>query len=433
MIKINNEEEINKIKNLFEKSINEIEFKIKDIYINNIKVKENLKNIKRIENKKYSLDDILIDKKNELNFLKQLLIIKERKKLNFQEVISKYLSQLILIDNEINKKIDTLNQKNYIVEKKQKIINSLFEDFNNEFENNLYSKKKENFKKNINNTYNYHLLKEKLENEELNLKNTSLISDSDRINKYINRQSFSNTIKNLKKNLLNDKNKFNLNKNKLLKEEKKQNFINEININEEIKDEKDNLDINIIKENKLKRENDGSKEMNDFQNKINFEANKNLKNSRDYLKYLISQNEELRQNKKKREKYESFIKFFFEKIKKYKNNLNKKIFNLLINYNDSLKLKQILNNFVKKNKENIISKIIKVLQNSSQIYNKIKQEEIINDYEFLNKIKNNDNKKNEYTIKDFENNLNEIKNINHEIKDFQNRISIFINKIMEEP
>lgn len=79
-----NQRDISKINYLFEKSFKEMELKMRDVSINNIKVKENLKEIKRLENKKYSLDEIISDKKSELNVLKQLLILKENKKLIFK-------------------------------------------------------------------------------------------------------------------------------------------------------------------------------------------------------------------------------------------------------------------------------------------------------------------------------------------------------------
>ena len=116
---------INNINNLFEKSLTDIESKMKELFINKIKIKENIKSIKHYENKNILLDNVIRDKKAELNILKQLLLLKEKKKLNFDFIISKYLSH-ILGSNNINNNInqDILNKRR---------VNSLLEGFNNEF------------------------------------------------------------------------------------------------------------------------------------------------------------------------------------------------------------------------------------------------------------------------------------------------------------
>ena len=116
---------INNINNLFEKSLSDIESKMKELFINKIKIKENIKSIKHYENKNILLDNVIRDKKAELNILKQLLLLKEKKKLNFDFIASKYLSH-ILGSNNINNNInqDILNKRR---------VNSLLEGFNNEF------------------------------------------------------------------------------------------------------------------------------------------------------------------------------------------------------------------------------------------------------------------------------------------------------------
>ena len=116
---------INNINNLFEKSLTDIESKMKELFINKIKIKENIKSIKHYENKNILLDNVIRDKKAELNILKQLLLLKEKKKLNFDFITSKYLSH-ILGSNNINNNInqDILNKRR---------VNSLLEGFNNEF------------------------------------------------------------------------------------------------------------------------------------------------------------------------------------------------------------------------------------------------------------------------------------------------------------
>ena len=73
------QKEINHAKLIFDTTIKEIELKIKDMCINDLIIKENLNKIKKIENENNYLDDILYDKKSELNLLKQLLILKQKK------------------------------------------------------------------------------------------------------------------------------------------------------------------------------------------------------------------------------------------------------------------------------------------------------------------------------------------------------------------
>ena len=66
---------IDNLNNLFEKSLKEIESKMKELFLNEIKIKENVKTIKNLENKNIYLDNAIKDKKTELNILKQLTLI----------------------------------------------------------------------------------------------------------------------------------------------------------------------------------------------------------------------------------------------------------------------------------------------------------------------------------------------------------------------
>ena len=116
---------MNNINILFEKSFKDIESKMKELFINKIKIKENIKSIKYYENKNIFLDNVIQDKRAELNILKQLLLLKEKKKLNFDFIISKYLSHILGSNNKNN----NVNQD--ILNKRR--VNSLLEGFNNEF------------------------------------------------------------------------------------------------------------------------------------------------------------------------------------------------------------------------------------------------------------------------------------------------------------
>ena len=116
---------IDNLNNLFEKSLKEIESKMKELFLNEIKIKENVKTIKNLENKNIYLDNAIKDKKTELNILKQLLVLKEKKKLNFEFIISKCLSEIKIPEDKNEEK-----NQNLINRKK---VNSLLEDFNKEF------------------------------------------------------------------------------------------------------------------------------------------------------------------------------------------------------------------------------------------------------------------------------------------------------------
>ena len=425
-----NQRDISKINYLFEKSFKEMELKMRDVSINNIKVKENLKEIKRLENKKYSLDEIISDKKSELNVLKQLLILKENKKLDFQDIVSKYLNQLISIDDKMNKKIDKLEQKNYIVEKKKKIINSLVECFNNEFNNCLNNNNNINDKNDMNKKFKKYkslLFEEKLtkinndcyENENLNLDNINIINNKKKDNDNGKNEDFIKEEKkdiyndfhgSINKTTINDINNRKNNNNEKKRGSKKNNRINEANIKAK--------NMNNLDEQKK----------NSILNEINFVPNKNLLNPRNNLKNIIMQNEKDKYNRKKKENNIKFIKIILAITKKIVIRLNKKTFNLLIVFNNSLKLKIILDKYNKI----IIPKIIKLLKNSSKIYN-AEKENIIDENEFLKEIRNNndENNKNKYAIENFEKNLNKIKEVNEEIKEIEKKMNDFIYKIME--
>ena len=117
--------EQNTINTLFEKSFKEIESKMKELFISEIKIKENIKSIEYYKNKNINLENTIKEKQNELHILKQLLILKEKKKLNFDYIIQKYLSQLLISKNKVN------NIEQEEINKNK--INSLLEGFNNEF------------------------------------------------------------------------------------------------------------------------------------------------------------------------------------------------------------------------------------------------------------------------------------------------------------
>ena len=351
---------IDNMNNLFEKSFKEIESKMKELFLNKIQIKENVKEIKNLENKNIYLDNAIKDKKNELNILKQLLVLKEKKKLNFEFIISKYLSDVI-IPKEKNeeKNQDILNKKK---------VNTLINEFNNEFNYYLNKNKKKSKKK-------LHRYKSDLFNKELLKKN-----QEDFINK--NNKNNNNNINNNKNIIFDNQNKVR-------------------NISE--KNEKNNLKL-----------------------KINYEGNKNLKKSRENLEYYFLKN--IKEKQSKLDKI-SFIKLIFLKINIHKFNTNKEIFYKLVLIYKLYKFKDYLNYI--NIKKTIISTIKTIIIKSSEIYNINKNQEIINDDEFLENIilKKYNEIESKNKIKNYKNGLEKMKNINNQIYEVNLKLINFIEKI----
>jgi len=347
---------MNKINNLFEKSCKEIESKMKELFLNKIKIKENIKSINHYENKNIYLDKAINDKKKELNILKQLLLLKEKKKLNFDLIISKYLPHIITSNDENNDNNPNISS--------QKRVNSLLEGFNNEF--------------------NYYL-------------NMNKIKSKKKLHRY-NSDLFNKEL--LKKN--------------------HEDYINKNKIN--------NNDKNIIIKDENKIRNISEKHYKNNYNIINYEGNKNFKKSRENLEYYLSQIKE----KNNKINFNSFAKILFLKISKYKSNLNSFFLNQLINLYKINKLSDLLC-FINI-KKSIISKIKIVLVKSQELYNFSKNEEIVDDNEFLNNINLNEFNKENNNNKIFEyiNSLEELKDINNKINDLNIRINNFIGKIDED-
>ena len=186
---------------LFEKSLKDIEAKMKELFINKIKIKENVKSIQHYENKNFYLDNVIKDKKTELGILKQLLILKEKKKSNFDYIISKYFSHIIMLNNK-NKEI----KPNVINEKK---VNSLLKAFNNEFNYYLNLDKKNSKKK-------LHRYNSDLFNKELLKKNNEDFNNNDYNNHNYKPLINNNKIKNISKKANNNFNNINYEGNKNL-------------------------------------------------------------------------------------------------------------------------------------------------------------------------------------------------------------------------
>ena len=368
--------EIKTINTLFEKSFTEIESKMKELFINDIKIHENIKSIENYESKSNYLDNIIIDRKQELKILKQLLLLKEQKKLNFEYIISKYLIQIISSTNKNNQKIE----QNFNLNEKKKRVNSIIKNFSNEF--NFYLTKDKNNKKKL------HRYNSDLFNKELNKKNISNILNNDINNNIVNINN--------KPNIINI------------------NTIN-ININENYENKSDGIHGKKIED---------KKDKNAKRNIINYIPNKNLKKSRENLEYYLMKNNKDKPNKNIKLNYTHFTKLIFEKIVNHINRNNKSILVLLYNIYIKIKLKDLLCFNTLKNL--FLSKIITFMKKSSDIYNN-KENEIQNDDEFLENINLNFNEYNNMNnIDKYKNNLMELKNINKEINDINGQIIYFI-------
>ena len=163
--------EQNTINTLLEESFKEIESKMKELFISEIKIKENIKSIEYYKNKNINLENTIKEKQNELHILKQLLILKEKKKLNFDYIIQKYLSQLLISKNKVN------NIEQEEINKNK--INSLLEGFNNEFNYylNIGRKSKKKLHRYNSDLFNKELIKKNNEDfkyEKNNIKNLKM-------------------------------------------------------------------------------------------------------------------------------------------------------------------------------------------------------------------------------------------------------------------
>ena len=326
------EKQMNNINNLFEKSLKDIESKMKELFINKIKIKENIKSIKYYENKNIFLDNAIQDKKAELNILKQLLLLKEKKKLNFDFIISKYLSHILGSNNKNN------NANQDMINKRR--VNSLLEGFNNEFNYYLNLNKVKTKKK-------LHRYNSDLFNKELLKKNQEDIMrlkiDKNNNNNIINDRG--NKVRNIsQKYIKNNYNIINYEGNKNLKKSR-ENL--EYYFIQNMKEKKGKIDyisfvkLLFLKLNRYKNENNE----NIFYKLVSIYKINKLKDLLDYMhikkliilriievmlksneKYILSKNEEIMednsflQNTDLKKEYDS--EYNKNKIQEYKKDLN---------------------------------------------------------------------------------------------------------------
>lgn len=455
--------EVNKFNEAVAVPIKEMESKIRIINLNTINIKDNISSIQKIKNKTNNLDEIIIDKKNELKVLKSLLLLKEKEKKNFNEVVSKYLHYIILEDSKINNKIDYLKQKNIILNKKQEIIDTIL----NNFHDNL-CKITENSNKKITNK---NLFKKDFEKILFNEDKEAPISEycfsnvvSNRVIKNMNKtENNSNSNPNNSIPMINIKPKINeisstINQIQKRNDKNNDNNKNLININsgknnysKKKNDENDgylnNIEKHINKNNSTNNELDNNNDkknikfkntmiLNDNQINCNICTNKNLNKARESFKKFYSKNnnnkEEINTNKPN-EKLKNFLNLLIKKIKVYYSSIIKCKFYDLYNLYKILYFQNKIigwGNFLLKRE--IFMQIIYVFKNCYKEYNKkkkVEKVEIATDDKFLNELMNEKNKDLESTnidLESFEKDLNKMKLINGDIKILGDDIKNFL-------
>ena len=130
----NNQNNINKdnFTEIIFNSLNEIEQRTKNVTTKNMQIKENIRSIKLKDKKLDKLNEEVASRKEELKLIKELLLLKEEKNMNINDIIDSYLGFLISYNNLLDNKIDSLFQREININPKQKIINKILNNGNNE-------------------------------------------------------------------------------------------------------------------------------------------------------------------------------------------------------------------------------------------------------------------------------------------------------------
>ena len=440
MSKKNNNNNVKYVKNknmklnfseLINNTLENIENKTKTLKIKDKNIKENIRSIKLKEKKNSKITEEIINRKEELKLLKELIHFKEKKSMTSEDIISSYLSFLISSNNLLDDKLDSLMQKEININLKQKYINKLSgkeildENYdltldkgnciNKPLDINKFillpKKKKDNggenldnfFMKRINNNNLFSIKKNKFSADSSFEKNSNEIKSSDisiksnKIDKYINKD-------------LTKYQKYNLNSVNI---SKIISLNNSINKNEKNFSVYNNTCNNSFNNEKI------STEKNNIYN-INNTYNISITDRSDSLNY------NLKPNKK--------IKSAREILKKILRRMNKS--NDITSSKDDSELKYFILRVL--DSQFFLRKILYICYELAETYNIQKQTSIetINDTEFINKLiedyedigeKNDLRELN--NIKKYENGLEEIKKITGEIKELENEITKFSRKV----
>ena len=122
----NNNKKLN-ISELVNNTLKGIESQTKTLKIKDKKIKESIRSI-QLKEKKYSkITEEILNRKEELKLLKELIHFKEKNTMTSEDIISSYLSFLISSNYLLDDKLDCLMRKEININMKQKFVNKLLE------------------------------------------------------------------------------------------------------------------------------------------------------------------------------------------------------------------------------------------------------------------------------------------------------------------
>ena len=420
----NNNKKLN-FSELINNTLEDLENKTKTLKIKDKNIKENIRSIQLKEKKNSKITEEIINRKEELKLLKELIHFKEKKSMTSEDLISSYLSFLISSNNLLDDKLDSLMQKEININMKQKYINKLSgkeifdENYDLTLDNNnnkpldinkfilLPKKKKDNGGENLDNFF----MKRINNNNLFSIKKNKISGDSSLDKNYNDVKSNDISIKS---------NKIDKFINKDLTKYQKYN-LNSVNISK----------IISLNNSNNKNEKNYNVHNNTFNNeKISLDKNNIYNINNTYNISITDRSDSLNYNLKPNKK----IKSARETLKKILLGMNKS--NDITSSKDSSELKYFILRVL--DSQFFLRKILYICYELAEIYNIKKQTSIetINDSEFINKLiedyedigeKNDLRELN--NIKKYENGLEEIKQITNEIQKLENEITEFSRKV----
>ena len=410
---------------LINNTLEDLENKTKTLKIKDKNIKENIRSIQLKEKKNSKITEEIINRKEELKLLKELIHFKEKKSMTSEDLISSYLSFLISSNNLLDDKLDSLMQKEININMKQKYINKLSgkeifdENYDLTLDNNnnkpldinkfilLPKKKKDNGGENLDNFF----MKRINNNNLFSIKKNKISGDS----------SFEKNYNDVKSNDISIKsNKIDKFINKDLTKYQKYN-LNSVNISK----------IISLNNSNNKNEKNYNVHNNTFNNeKISLDKNNIYNINNTYNISITDRSDSLNYNLKPNKK----IKSARETLKKILLGMNKS--NDIISSKDGSELKYFIVRVL--DSQFFLRKILYICYELAETYNIKKQTSIetINDSEFINQLiedyedigeKNDLRELN--NIKKYENGLEEIKQITNEIQKLENEITEFSRKV----
>ena len=410
---------------LINNTLEDLENKTKTLKIKDKNIKENIRSIQLKEKKNSKITEEIINRKEELKLLKELIHFKEKKSMTSEDLISSYLSFLISSNNLLDDKLDSLMQKEININMKQKYINKLSgkeifdENYDLTLDNNnnkpldinkfilLPKKKKDNGGENLDNFF----MKRINNNNLFSIKKNKISGDS----------SFEKNYNDIKSNDISIKsNKIDKFINKDLTKYQKYN-LNSVNISK----------IISLNNSNNKNEKNYNVHNNTFNNeKISLDKNNIYNINNTYNISITDRSDSLNYNLKPNKK----IKSARETLKKILLGMNKS--NDITSSKDVSELKYFIVRVL--DSQFFLRKILYICYELAETYNIKKQTSIetINDSEFINQLiedyedigeKNDLRELN--NIKKYENGLEEIKQITNEIQKLENEITEFSRKV----